>query len=461
MGADRGLGRRLAAGRAHAAGATRRRPHRPAPAGLLHRRGAARPRRRPTRAPRARRPARTPARAPSATRRCRSPARPRCSPHWTAPTCSWSHWTPTAPGTAATACCARCCCASGRPRTNARCSAARPPGSPSTTSSTPPSRISCAPPRSATRPRCWRRREPWFFERGAAAAFLDARRAAPRRGRGAAAGALARLRRHHRRAARPGAALARPGYHGDRPAHRRRRVARPPRRGTGDARGHRHVRVGVRARGRPDAPGGRAGGCGRRRAPDRPHGARQRAHPRRAVRRGRGDPGGLVAGAGARRLVVQRDPADGRLVRAQPARAGPHRPARRPPPRGGPASPTTSNAGGATPPPVVALLRLVQARRRYLDGAVAEARTLHVRATTLAEAAARPRLLVLALVFLADAELGVGDRPPPVRRSVGPARSSPTSRSPPSRRAASRTPSSASAGPRRARPTARARSSRS
>jgi LuxR family maltose regulon positive regulatory protein len=41
---------------------------------------------------------------------------------------------------------------------------------------------------------------------------------------------------------------------------------------------------------------------------------------------------------------------------------------------------------------------------------VAEARTLHVRATTLAEAAARPRLLVLALVFLADAELGVGDR---------------------------------------------------
>jgi LuxR family maltose regulon positive regulatory protein len=60
--------------------------------------------------------------------------------------------------------------------------------------------------------------------------------------------------------------------------------------------------------------------------------------------------------------------------------------------------------------PVVALLRLVQARRRYLDGAVAEARTLHVRATTLAEAAARPRLLVLALVFLADVELGVGDR---------------------------------------------------
>ena len=31
--------------------------------------------------------------------------------------------------------------------------------------------------------------------------------------------------------------------------------------------------------------------------------------------------------------------------------------------------------------PVVALLRLVQARRRYLDGAFVEARTLHVRAT--------------------------------------------------------------------------------
>jgi LuxR family maltose regulon positive regulatory protein len=60
--------------------------------------------------------------------------------------------------------------------------------------------------------------------------------------------------------------------------------------------------------------------------------------------------------------------------------------------------------------PVVALLRLVQARRRYLDGGFAEARTLHVRATTLAEAAARPRLLVLALVFLADVELALGDR---------------------------------------------------
>jgi LuxR family maltose regulon positive regulatory protein len=60
--------------------------------------------------------------------------------------------------------------------------------------------------------------------------------------------------------------------------------------------------------------------------------------------------------------------------------------------------------------PVVALLRLVQARRRYLDGAVAEARALHVRATALAEAAARPRLVVLALVFLADVELAAGDR---------------------------------------------------
>ena len=46
------------------------------------------------------------------------------------------------------------------PRTNARSSAGRPPGSPSTTSSIPPSRISCAPTRSATRPRCWRRPSP-------------------------------------------------------------------------------------------------------------------------------------------------------------------------------------------------------------------------------------------------------------------------------------------------------------
>lgn len=60
--------------------------------------------------------------------------------------------------------------------------------------------------------------------------------------------------------------------------------------------------------------------------------------------------------------------------------------------------------------PVIALLRVVQGRNRYQHGEVAEARTLLARAVSLAELAALPTTLVLALVYLADAELGCGDR---------------------------------------------------
>jgi LuxR family transcriptional regulator, maltose regulon positive regulatory protein len=60
--------------------------------------------------------------------------------------------------------------------------------------------------------------------------------------------------------------------------------------------------------------------------------------------------------------------------------------------------------------PAVALLRVVQGRRAYLDAAFGRARALLARAKQLAEAAGRARFLVLALVFLADAELAVGDR---------------------------------------------------
>jgi len=60
--------------------------------------------------------------------------------------------------------------------------------------------------------------------------------------------------------------------------------------------------------------------------------------------------------------------------------------------------------------PVVAMLRVVAGRRAYVDAEFGEARGLLTRATVLAEAAGRARYLVLALVFLADAELAVGDR---------------------------------------------------
>ena len=60
--------------------------------------------------------------------------------------------------------------------------------------------------------------------------------------------------------------------------------------------------------------------------------------------------------------------------------------------------------------PVVALLRLVQGRSTYQLGDAATARDMLARAVGLAERAALPTSFVLALVFLADAELGCGDR---------------------------------------------------
>ncbi len=65
---------------------------------------------------------------------------------------------------------------------------------------------------------------------------------------------------------------------------------------------------------------------------------------------------------------------------------------------------------GAAAGPVLALLRLVQGRHRYLQGDVAEARKLLGRAADMAEVAALRTSFVIALVFLADAELGCGDR---------------------------------------------------
>ncbi len=60
--------------------------------------------------------------------------------------------------------------------------------------------------------------------------------------------------------------------------------------------------------------------------------------------------------------------------------------------------------------PVVAMVRLVQGRNVYQQGDVTRARELLARVVILAERAALPTSLLLALVFLADAELGCGDR---------------------------------------------------
>jgi LuxR family maltose regulon positive regulatory protein len=65
--------------------------------------------------------------------------------------------------------------------------------------------------------------------------------------------------------------------------------------------------------------------------------------------------------------------------------------------------------GGAAGP-VTAMLRLVQGRNHYQQGDAALARATLTRAARLAELAALPTSTVLALVFLADAELGCGDR---------------------------------------------------
>ena len=61
--------------------------------------------------------------------------------------------------------------------------------------------------------------------------------------------------------------------------------------------------------------------------------------------------------------------------------------------------------------PVVAMLRVVQGRRRYLQARFAEAVPMLARASALAEASGRLSYQVLALSFLADAELAVGERP--------------------------------------------------
>ncbi|MET0966118.1 MAG: LuxR C-terminal-related transcriptional regulator, partial [Nakamurella sp.] len=60
--------------------------------------------------------------------------------------------------------------------------------------------------------------------------------------------------------------------------------------------------------------------------------------------------------------------------------------------------------------PLVALLRVIEGRNHYRRGDTAAARTLLSRAATMAEVANLSTSHVLALVFLADAELGLGDR---------------------------------------------------
>ena len=308
----------------------------------------------------------------------------------------------------------------------------------------------------------------WFFERGAAAGFLMLGEQLPRRGRRAAAGALARLRRHHRRAARPGAALARPGY------------ARGSTRDTVVDGWHdpRAAALMMRAvigmsesasarRGRPDDA---------RRSRWRPrrggehltalHGAGQRAHPRRAVRRGRGR---ILAGswrrARARRLVVRASillmagslalsllelgrtaELDGLLREA------------------GPLADDVERGVGATPPPRSwRCCGWSQARRRYRDGDGGRGQNA-ARAGDDAGRGGRPAAAPGARAGLPRRRrarrAAIG--PPPGRRSPGPARSSTTSRSTAVRDALPRGGrDSGSAGPRRGRPDARARSSRS
>ena len=250
VGADRGLGGGPAAGRAGAPGATRGRPHRPAPARLLHRRGAARPRPASARAARARRAARTPV-GPALRRRAAGrPARPRCSPRWTAPTCSSSRWTPTAAWY-------RChrllrevllARAVGRRRTRGPL-----PGGRLVRRARPARRRRRAPP---ARPGALARRRRIAARRpsrgssnaGPPPASCMLGEQLPVRGRG--------RRSWRSRSPTPPPPAGDPDrvpHWLDRlptaigPRHRRPRVARPPRRGADAAGGHRHVRVGVRA----------------------------------------------------------------------------------------------------------------------------------------------------------------------------------------------------------------------
>ncbi|MFD9738221.1 LuxR C-terminal-related transcriptional regulator [Umezawaea sp. NPDC059074] len=73
-----------------------------------------------------------------------------------------------------------------------------------------------------------------------------------------------------------------------------------------------------------------------------------------------------------------------------------------------PLADTVERDWGAAASPVVAALRVVQGRWSYLRGDVREARDLLDRATVNADADGRHLTVVAALVFLADAELGVG-----------------------------------------------------
>ena len=76
----------------------------------------------------------------------------------------------------------------------------------------------------------------------------------------------------------------------------------------------------------------------------------------------------------------------------------------------GPLADRAERQWGGAAGPVLAMLRLVQGRNRYQQDDAESARAMLTRAVALAELAALPTSLVLALVFLADAELGCGDR---------------------------------------------------
>jgi LuxR family maltose regulon positive regulatory protein len=65
---------------------------------------------------------------------------------------------------------------------------------------------------------------------------------------------------------------------------------------------------------------------------------------------------------------------------------------------------------GAAAVPVLTMLRIVEGRHSYVRGDVDRARDLLTRSVTYAEADGRPTMLVLALTFLADAELACGTR---------------------------------------------------
>ncbi|MFD3403634.1 LuxR C-terminal-related transcriptional regulator [Kribbella sp. NPDC058693] len=71
---------------------------------------------------------------------------------------------------------------------------------------------------------------------------------------------------------------------------------------------------------------------------------------------------------------------------------------------------TERDWGPAAAAHVVTLVRIVEARRTYQRGDLVRAREQLVRGQALAELTARPMLLVLGFVFLADVEVGAGHR---------------------------------------------------